>query len=192
MPKKYAGLGPDTLVPVVLPEALGQLTVGAEEGFVLSRIDGRTSVADICLLVPFDPELTVTILKRLFALGAIDIPGAIPPPTKPLAAPDGVGLDLTGIDLTLEQAQRIDAVFAALETRSAFELLEVQRGADKKEIKRAYFKLSKEFHPDRYFNKNVGPYKERLSRIFQAIKAAFELLNDDTRRAAYQETLQRK
>ncbi len=190
--KRYAGLGPDTLVPELVPAAFGNIQVGAEEGFVLSRIDGRTTVAEICLLVPFDAEVTVTILKRLFTLGAIDIPGAEPPRTKPLAQSDGSGVDLTGLDLTLEQAHRIDEVFAALETRDAFELLEVTRVADKKEIKRAYFKLSKEFHPDRYFGKNVGPYKERLSRIFQSIKAAFELLSDDTRRAAYESTKRSK
>jgi hypothetical protein len=189
--KLYAGLGPDTLVPELVPAAFGNITVGAEEGFVLSRVDGRTSVANICLLVPFDPEVTVTILKRLFALGAIDIPGATPPPSKPLTS-DTAALDLLGLDLTPEQARRIDAVFAALETRDAFELLEISRAADKKEIKRAYFKLSKEFHPDRYFGKKVGPYKDRLSRIFQSIKAAFELLSDDARRAAYEESKRSK
>ena len=74
------------------------------------------------------------------------------------------------------QAQRIDEFFTALGSRDAFELLEIVRTSDKREIKRAYFKLSKELHPDRFFGKNLGPYRERLSRIFQSIKAAFELL----------------
>jgi DnaJ-class molecular chaperone len=95
---------------------------------------------------------------------------------------------MKGLDLTVEQARRIDDFFSGLDHRDAFELLEVDRTADKKEIKRAYFKLSKEFHPDRFFNKSLGPYKERLSKIFQSIKAAFELLSDDERRAAYLES----
>ena len=72
-----------------------------------------------------------------------------------------------------------------MQTRDAFELLEVPRAADKKDIKRAYFKMSKELHPDRFFGKNIGPYRERLSKIFQSVKAAYELLSDDSRRAAY-------
>jgi DnaJ-like protein len=183
--KRYAGLGPDSLVPTLVPAALAGAQIGAEEGFVLSRVDGRTSVGEICLLVPFDAEVTVTILKRLFSLGAIDIPGAERPGARPVT-------DVTGLELSPEQANRIDEVFGALETRGLFELLETTRAADKKEIKRAYFKMSKEFHPDRYFGKNIGPYRDRLSRIFQSVKAAFELLSDDSRRTAYEESTRSK
>jgi curved DNA-binding protein CbpA len=95
---------------------------------------------------------------------------------------------IDGLEVTAEQARRIDEFFASLATRDAFELLEIGRTSDKKEIKRAYFKLSKELHPDRFFGKNIGPYRERLSKIFQSIKAAYELLNDDARRTAYLES----
>jgi hypothetical protein len=185
-PRSYAGLGPDTLVPTLVTAALGKIQVGAEEGFVLSRVDGRTSVAQICLLVPFEANVTVEILKRLLALGAIDIPGAARPATATATTA------VNGLDLTAAQAQRIDELFAALQTRDAFALLELARAADKKEIKRAYFKMSKEFHPDRYFGKNLGPYRDRLTKIFQSIKAAFELLSDDARRAAYEESMKDK
>jgi len=191
--KTYAGLGPDTLTPKLVGVAPSQLhagvAVGPEEGFVLSRVDGRTSVAEICLLVPFDPDVTVTILKRLFLIGAIDIPGAEKPAAlAPAAAPDLID----GLDLTPDQAARIDQMFAMLETRNAFELLEVTAAADKRALKRAYFRLSKEFHPDRFFGRNLGPYGDRLSKIFQAIKTAFEILSDDARRQAYEESLGRR
>jgi DnaJ-domain-containing protein 1 len=193
----FQGLGPDTLVPKVISTALRSLKLGAEEGFVLSRVDGRVTIAQICLLVPFDPDVTATILTQLARVGAIEVPGGevaepLPAlkPEQPVASVSKTQLE--GIELTVEQARRIDEFFSTLETRDAFELLEVDRAADKKEIKRAYFKLSKEFHPDRFFNKSIGPYEERLSRIFQSIKAAFELLNDDARRAAYLDSVQTK
>src|SRR5262249_22088307 len=154
-------------------------------GFVLSRVDGRLTVGEICLLVPFEPEMTANILSRLQRVGALEIPGSVAPPPPPPAPPPG-------LDLTAEQARRIDELFATIDMRDAFELLEVAHGADKKEVKRAYFKLSKEFHPDRFFGKNLGPYRERVSRIFQAIKAAFELLSDDARRTAYLESSNQK
>lgn len=193
MARTFEGLGPDSLVPLVKAQALGRLKLGAEEGFVLSRVDGRLTVGQICLLVPFDPDVTATILAQLVRAGAVEIPGSDIPEPLPALKPAEPGTPvaatkLEGIDLTNDQARRIDEFFASLETRDAFELLEVGRDADKKEIKRAYFRLSKEFHPDRFFGKSIGPYRERLSRIFQSVKAAFELLNDDARRQAYLES----
>ncbi|MCA1662906.1 MAG: J domain-containing protein [Myxococcales bacterium] len=185
-----SGLGPETLVPKVRSTALAGLKLGPEEGFVLSRIDGHTTVAQLLLLVPFDAEVTVLILQQLIKHGAVDVPGADIPVALPMLAPEagpptaGPSL-IDGLELTVEQARRIDEFYASLHTRDAFELLEVVRGADKKDIKRAYFKMSKELHPDRFFGKNIGPYRERLSKIFQSIKAAYELLSDDARRAAY-------
>jgi DnaJ-like protein len=198
VPRSFQGLGPDTLVPVLKPSALAGLKLGADEGFVLSRVDGKMTVGQICLLVPFDAEVTATILGQLARLGALDIPGAVlapaaaaprpvvPPPVAPgTTAPPAAPATVSGLDLTTEQASRIDEFFNTLGSRDAFELLEITRTSDKKEIKRAYFKLSKELHPDRFFGKNIGPYRERLSKIFQSIKAAYELLSDDSRRAAY-------
>ena len=197
MPRTFHGLGPDSLVPRLKPSALAGLKLGADEGFVLSRVDGRLTVGQICLLVPFDAEVTATILGQLLRQGALEIPGAEIPEPLPKLQPETAATPVTvpppsggqtmmdGLELTVDQARRIDEFFASLSTRDAFELLEITRTADKKEIKRAYFKMSKELHPDRYFGKNIGPYKERLSKIFQSVKAAYELLSDDARRTAY-------
>jgi len=188
--RTFQGLGPDSLVPQTKPNALAGLKLGADEGFVLSRVDGKLTVGQICLLVPFDAEVTATILAQLAKAGALDIPGAEIPEALPALTPETPATpvaptQLEGLDLTADQARRIDEFFASLATRDAFELLEIGRTGDKKEIKRAYFKLSKELHPDRFFGKNIGPYRERLSKIFQSVKAAYELLSDDARRTAY-------
>src|SRR5262249_13551916 len=91
-------------------------------------------------------------------------------------------------DLSADQIRRIDEFYDALSKRDAFELLEVARTADKRDLKRAYHRLSKEFHPDRYFGKNLGSYGPVMSTIFRAGKAAFELLSDDARRTAYEKS----
>jgi DnaJ-domain-containing protein 1 len=190
VPRTFPGLGPDSLVPILKPLALAKLRLGADEGFVLSRVDGKLTVGQICLLVPFDAEVTATILGHLAKAGAVEIPGAEIPENLPALTPEVPATPVAttqvdGLDLTTEQARRIDEFFSTLSTRDAFELLEIDRSADKKDIKRAYFKMSKELHPDRFFGKNIGPYRERLSKIFQSVKAAYELLSDDARRAAY-------
>ena len=202
--KIFDGLGPGTLIPQRGNLPLDDPRIGPEEGFVLSRVDGRTSLEEVCLLVPFEEQVTMVILRKLWEIGAIEVPGVArvvrpqsrpdlpritepppptttPPPLVPLAPGRGA--------LTEEQARRIDEMFAGLQTMNAFELLDVTKEADAKEVKRAYFKLSKEFHPDRFYGKEIGDYKKKLNGIFQAIKAAFELLSDEKRKAAYLDSL---
>jgi len=190
--KIFEGLGPGSLVPQRGSAPLADPRIGPEEGFVLSRIDGRTTLDEVVMLVPFEEQVTMVILRKLWEMGAIDVPGVarvVRSPSKPdlpkitPQAPSDSGA------LSSDQARRIDELFNELETRDAFELMGVSRDADAKEIKRAYFKLSKEFHPDRFYAVTLGDYGKKLSAIFQAVKSAFEMLSDDKRKAAYLETL---
>jgi hypothetical protein len=203
--KIFEGLGPGTLIPQRGKLPFDDPQLGEREGFVLSRVDGHTSLEEICLLVPFDEPTTMVILRRLWEIGAMEVPGVarqiVPPPgarppsfeslAPPIGHPDPPRSAKTTDDSGMSHPVRlrIDDFYAGLETRNAFELLEIGRDADDRAVKRAYFKLSKEFHPDRYFGKDIGDYKDRLSKIFQAVKASFELLSDKRRRQAYEESL---
>jgi hypothetical protein len=188
------GLGPANMVPTLAKVDLGALGLGADEGFVLSRVDGRTSLGDILLLVPFEREATLRILRRLWCDGAVELPGQPrPQPSAPAVAvvarpepPTPSSPRAPSGGLQPETAARIDQLAQTLDRLDPFQLLGVERTADLKEIKRAYFRLSKEFHPDRYFGKDLGEYGPKLSKIFQAVKQAFELLSDKDRRAAYE------
>jgi tetratricopeptide (TPR) repeat protein len=60
---------------------------------------------------------------------------------------------------------------------------------DRRGLKRAYFKISKDFHPDRYFGKKLGIYQKQLAEIFKALTDAFEYLDHDGRREAYLQEL---
>src|SRR5262249_26992470 len=90
--------------------------------------------------------------------------------------------------LSSEQQRRVDAFFAALDQLDAYSLLEIEASSDARDVKRAYSTSWKEFHPDRFFGKDTGPYRDKLSKIFQAVKGAFELLSDPNRRRAYDES----
>ncbi len=53
------------------------------------------------------------------------------------------------------------------------------------DIKKAYFDLSKQFHPDRYFGKNLGSFTKRVEEVFRGLKEAYEVLGNDKKRALY-------
>ena len=65
--------------------------------------------------------------------------------------------------------------------RDYYEVLGINRSADEKEIKRAYRKLAKKYHPD--MNKG-NPNAEK---IFQEVTEAYEVLGDPKKRKLYDE-----
>ena len=83
----------------------------------------------------------------------------------------------------------IFASFAALGSITYTEILGVEKDADARALRRAYFKLSKEFHPDRYFRKNLGAFEARIERVFCKIAEAFEILSDPSARAEMEKSL---
>jgi len=80
--------------------------------------------------------------------------------------------------------RRILAMARLLDQRDPYILLGVPHGADKQTLKRAYFKLSKEIHPDRFYGKQLGMFAERLSTVFEALSRAYDGLTSPSKVAA--------
>ena len=55
-------------------------------------------------------------------------------------------------------------------------LFRSSQGADLKALKRAYFLLSKEIHPDRYYGKKLGSFATRMSHVFEETSRAYARL----------------
>jgi curved DNA-binding protein len=65
--------------------------------------------------------------------------------------------------------------------RDLYEILGVPRGATPEELKKAYRKLAKKYHPD------VNPGNKPFEEKFKEVTAAFEVLSDVKRRKLYDE-----
>jgi tetratricopeptide (TPR) repeat protein len=163
------------------------------EGFLLSRIDGHTPWTLLRQIGGIPPEEADRCLERWLSDGVVEISDCERAKSEDCESdrsaeesPD------PRIDLSLDlepdlQQQILD--FEALLERPYTDLLGVDRDADSQEIKRAYFSLSKVYHPDRYFRRELGDYAHRLERIFRKLVEAYELLSDPATRAEIQRSM---
>lgn len=217
-----------------------KLPLTTTEGFVLSRIDGFTSIPQIAAMTGLGDGLR-PVLVRLVELGAIldsgieipkkEPPAAPPPPPAPsgpvvapqasrtsstasqkavragdssptVAVTDSIAFALTErplppvdeaalreeVDLDEPTKRQILVLFARLED-DHYAVLSVPNAATKKEIKSAYYKLAPQFHPDKYFRKNLGSFKARMEAVFTRLTTAHDTLTAKDKRAEYDQYL---
>jgi DnaJ-class molecular chaperone len=93
------------------------------------------------------------------------------------------------IEMSPERAELIKSMHDRVDKLDLFTLLDVDLNANSAVLRRGYFKQSLLFHPDRYFSKDIGPYKKMLERVFGLISAAYDFLRDDRKRAAYRKKI---
>lgn len=162
------------------------------EGFLLSRIDGHTPWAVLRQIGGLSPEEVDLVLESWLKTGLVEM-GEAPPARAVEQSPRGTQVEAVAepdpaaaidpeLELDVELQQRIVDFEARLSDTGYHEILGVDRSSDERQIKRAYFELSKQFHPDRYFRRRIGDHAQRLDRIFKHVALAYELLsNPDTR-----------
>lgn len=244
---EIVGLGRKTDRPLPNPGAdLSRMRLTPVEGFILSRIDGRSSYDEVCKISGLEREQTLAILRKLKQEGLIVGPGeparaarpagkpepsdgakagrpgeAVPAPgakveargpaaeaavvtedmlrkarqkesaAKPEAQAtqstpllerldDGSAVDAAalaeGPDLPDEIKRRIVRLHRRLRKLDAHELLGVAPDAEPAAVKRAFAAASKELHPDRYFGKDLGSYRDKLAQIFARVTEAVQTL----------------
>lgn len=198
---------------------LTSLEITPFEGFILSRIDGRMTLQDIADSTGATKDDVIALLERLGSaiewVGEKPRAAAKTPPrqsgrapkmpratparglvrTKP--APIGVSRVLydpaeleEDVDLDMDRRREILDTFYRLEELDHYQILGVPRRAEKREIRDAYFALSKQFHPDTLFGKRLGSYKTKMEGVFKRLTDAYDVLSRKKKRAKYDEYLE--
>ena len=87
----------------------------------------------------------------------------------------------------IDEAFEIEAQALAqiMDELDYFQILKVATNAPPQEIKRAYYRESRTYHPDRYYQLGAGELKEAIGRIYKRINEAYVCLRDDARRTKY-------
>lgn len=88
-----------------------------------------------------------------------------------------------------QRLAEIDALYAKLNTISHYQILGIKSYATTQDIRKAYFSLSKLYHPDTQFQKVEGDYKAKMEAIFARMTQAYDVLSDEDKRFEYDRAL---
>ncbi len=199
-----------------------KLNLSPADGFLLSRVDGTTTARQVVEMIPQPAEDTERSLLCLLATGAVEFatptparvssaPSApTPPVARPVApaaparptAPAPPARPATGGQAPVpppkaeptaeDHRQEILEMQQALKTKNHFEVLGISRASGEAEVKEAYFRLAKRFHPDAHHGGSLSDLRDTLETVFIQLGEAYEVRRDPRRRSEYEERLGRQ
>ena len=79
----------------------------------------------------------------------------------------------------------VETLAAALDQLDYFGVLKLPQGASPADIKAAYYRESRAFHPDRFAAAPDPRVRELVGRIYRRVNEAYTVLRDDRKRARY-------
>ncbi len=194
---------PTTIVrPATDPSCLFQdASLTDEQRTVFSFIDGKRSIEEICGLSGVGDFNALKAVYLLLALQMAEIGKiktdaemefaresvreAVRPArekkaeTKPEEPSRPAEPEVVATRETIQQA------FDALPKQDNYQVLGVTITATTQELKKAYFRLAKSYHPDRHFDPAMADMKSKLEALFDRIHKAYTILSDQVRRAEY-------
>jgi hypothetical protein len=151
------------------PRSLFQsVELAAEDKTVLSLVDGQRvmgSIIEVSGLKSFDA------MKSLYILWSIGL-------VREGSGAETFSLSLEDILRPVEDSRedfvtRVSQKHAQLGEGNPFALLEVEEGAEPEAVSSEYFRLTKEFHPDRYGDSLDAGARDKISEIFNALTEAY-------------------
>jgi tetratricopeptide (TPR) repeat protein len=181
---------PDTDSVLVLssdPLSLFQdVELSPQDKKVLSLIDGRSTIGEVIENSWMGSFEALKILYVFWSLGIVELKDAAAGQPKEDAAfaareepvPFGEILQPPSEEDEIF-LQKVDALYSRLPGISSRELLEVDGEADGETIRRNYYRLARDFHPDRNFNSTDESVKSKLTAIFDAVTAAYNALKEE-------------
>jgi tetratricopeptide (TPR) repeat protein len=184
------------------------------DGYVLSRIDGTLSAREVMQVIPLPPEEVQRSLFGLLSTGVVEYlldlpPKPAPPPVprpparrkaaakRPAAAARGGAAPAPAAEASVPLAPspvdtrrvEIQEAYEGLQARTHYEVLGIPRDATEAQVKEAYFRLAKRFHPDVHHDEALHDLRDKLEAVFIRLGEAYEVLRNPRIRMSYERQL---
>jgi hypothetical protein len=108
---------------------------------------------------------------------SIRAPGAPTPPPAAAEIDEGMTIKL--------RRRETEHAYSTLKARDLYEVLGIERTATDAQIKDAYFRLARRYHPDAHRDPALAELAEQARAVFLRVGEAYDTLRDPRARAAY-------
>jgi tetratricopeptide (TPR) repeat protein len=193
-----------------------RVTLTPADGYVLSRVDGTLSAREIVAMISLPREETQKSLFALLSTGMIEYlpvpPKARPADAKkrpaapvqmaaapvPELPPVVLPPPPTAAEAAAQTAEHAAAAhddprrmeileaFTGLKHHTHFQVLRLERTATEAQVKEAYFRLARRFHPDVHHDPALADLRDKIEAIFVRLGEAYEVLRNPRIRAKYE------
>ena len=204
IPQKIPEIGSVDLELKSNPNYVPDNKMTTEDYFLLSRCDGVTSIKDIILMSGFNSDKCIEIFLKLKRAGALLVEGETENERKSDAKTEerkseSASLENPSADELLALNEKNDLIESEkikilsfvrrLNGGTHYELLGISPTSSKSEIRKTYFRYSKEFHPDKKYGVQLGSFEKHLNDIFSSLNRAYQDLSTQKKRKRYDASL---
>jgi curved DNA-binding protein CbpA len=173
-----------------------------DQAAILSLIDGKKNIEELCSHSGIGDFNTLKAVYVLLALRMVE-PGEIKTKEEKSFAREivreTISTKTTSRHKPVEShrpapsamKETIERAYAAMGAQDHYQMLGVNRDASAQEIKKAYFKFAKLYHPDSHFATEMNDLKPKLEELFGRIHEAYDTLRTQDTRDQYARSLGR-
>jgi curved DNA-binding protein CbpA len=153
---------------------------------MLSLVDGRKTIKEIIDNAWMGSFEALKTLYVLHSIGVLEVKEKAPEAEKTLEPQEHIDLEEILQPVSEDEdtlIRKVDEMYLKIDFKSPQELLDVDEDADEDTIKKHYHRLTREFHPDRYFSIADPSVKDKLNAVFDAINQAYAILSESMKKA---------
>ena len=162
------------------------LSLDADDAKILSLINGEFSMHKILSLSPLKDFDTMKTIYAFLTIGLISEKEESHPIIKlPIENIMGEPLENEAKSFVAN----VESLLKSERNRDYYSLLGVERDASQADIQKEYYRLSRQFHPDRHFHFPSNDTKSKLVKILLNIMDAYRTLSSPEKRRKYDKHL---
>jgi curved DNA-binding protein CbpA len=95
------------------------------------------------------------------------------------------------IEFGAQEIRALDFLYELAQAGDYYAMFGVAPHASTASIRKSFYEMSRQWHPDRFYRKKLGEHAQRVEFVFVAITQAYHILTDPARREAYDASYKR-